>query len=1088
MSVFFRNFVALLSIEMAHLYQCILLAFCVLSSCVLRAQGDGKTLLEMQGDGNGVYHLSFSMGAVTLTNEGDGLVKMHVDGMVEQAPREGLPALPQISRLLVLPRGSSLQVERWQAGDGRQILLEDHRLLSPWQGASVKDAPPLSVEPDKGVYATDAFVHTSNPVGVENLGVMGDRQVFRVTVCPANYNPVTGELLLTSSITATLTSTLSSHNNYSPALHGRYLVVSRPEFRDGLQPFVRWKRQEGYDVIERYADTNQRDHVKDLIAETFDSRYPDRWPCYLLLVGDAAQIQSFPGAIHLSGMEYHATDLYYAEHTGDFLPDVLMGRWPVNDTAELGAVVRKTVRYEQGMGLDTLQLQRLMLVAGDEDEQPAPITTNGQVNYLKREVYRYFPEMDTVCFYNPTSSNQMTDILQAMRQGAAMLNYTAHCSVAGWSSPSLGFSSVDTLDNRQPMLWVNNCCKSNTFSGTGFGEQLLRKADGGAVGVIGATNSTLWNEDFYWAVGPKTPFGIAPAYDSTRPGAFDRLWSESLSAGELTMAGNLAVAAFGSPFDNYYWEIYCLLGDPSLHPWMGVPKELELHSINGVHDGDASLHFSGTPGAIVTAVQGDSLLGVGIVGSDGMLVLDLNRCLDTSDLLVTATSVGHRPLIDTFEVETVVGVAAALREVVVNDSVVHCRVENNGTTPFHGLRLMLSQFDADSVVDALVAEQQLVIDTLLPYHSRQCTLPIQVTAVGQLPEWRAQLFVWDSTEGMLCRLTLRHDMDVNYPEISFRLLENDAVPLLQPNRNYLLEAIIEGMPDSTSLVVTALPSGDTLVNAACQLPATNCQLFTPDTLTHLHIESLLQTGNHRTAGDLFFVGGHRTDSFEEGFSSYPWVQGANPWVIDSMVSYHGGFSARSGAVVNEQTSDLTIEVWMPQPDTLSFMVRTSCEVQYDKFQFTVDGRLWGYELWGESQWERREYVLPAGRHILRWRYVKDVSGSAGSDCAWIDDVRLPLAFWNSAYGWFGDMSSLGVRLTSSPSTKMQLYPNPTTGVVTIEGSGWLRVTDRYGREVFHTMLQPAATTLHFDALPDGLYFLCLFNSGSTTTQKLIIKH
>ena len=30
---------------------------------------------------------------------------------------------------------------------------------------------------------------------------------------------------------------------------------------------------------------------------------------------------------------------------------------------------------------------------------------------------------------------------------------------------------------------------------------------------------------------------------------------------------------------------------------------------------------------------------------------------------------------------------------------------------------------------------------------------------------------------------------------------------------------------------------------------------------------------------------------------------------------------------------------------MSFMVRTSCEVQYDKFQFTVDGRLWGYELW-----------------------------------------------------------------------------------------------------------------------------------------------
>ena len=82
--------------------------------------------------------------------------------------------------------------------------------------------------------------------------------------------------------------------------------------------------------------------------------------------------------------------------------------------------------------------------------------------------------------------------------------------------------TLDTLDNPQPLFYVNNCCKSNDFGGTCFGEQLLRKPSGGAVAVIGATNSTLWEEDFWWAVGPTT-ISLTPSYDPIRLGAFDRL-------------------------------------------------------------------------------------------------------------------------------------------------------------------------------------------------------------------------------------------------------------------------------------------------------------------------------------------------------------------------------------------------------------------------------------------------------------------------------------------------------------------------------------------------------------------------------------
>ena len=44
---------------------------------------------------------------------------------------------------------------------------------------------------------------------------------------------------------------------------------------------------------------------------------------------------------------------------------------------------------------------------------------------------------------------------------------------------------------------------------------------------------------------------------------------------------------------------------------------------------------------------------------------------------------------------------------------------------------------------------------------------------------------------------------------------------------------------------------------------------------------------------------------------------------------------------------------------------------------------------GESDWSVESYPVPAGEHTFTWRYVKDYSVSTGSDCAWIDYIKLP---------------------------------------------------------------------------------------------------
>ena len=1080
---------------MKSLLQYIALTLCLLLPCAVRAQVGGEASFSLREGPEGAWRVEFRLGRWGVDTVAGGYSRIVAAGLTGAHGAVGCPSLPTASRLVVLPRGSRLALA---AVEGREVTLDGAidagRPLHPVAAARPKDAPPAAFDPDAKIYGSAQWYRGGEPLELEHVGTMGGSEVFRLTVRPVAYQPASGALRLYERLEARLEGAASGEG---AAPSRRYLIVSRPQFREGLQPFVHWKRQQGYEVVERYADTNSRAVVKGLIDAEFAE--PDRWPGHLLLVGDVAQLQAFLGTTRPSDMGQHITDLYYAEHTGDYLPDALVGRWPVNDSAELGAVVRKSMAYEQGRLADSAALRRLLLVAGAESTAPAPTTTNGQVNYLGREIKLAHPAWDTLCYRNPASGSQREAILTDLRQGVAAVNYTAHCTAAGWSSPAVSFTSIDTLGFAQPMLYVNNCCLSNEFGGTCFGEQLLRAPAGGAIGVVGATNSTLWDEDYYWAVGPKLPLALEPLYDSLRPGAFDR-WlgraADIRSQGQLLTAGNLAVTAVGSPYDKFYWEIYCLLGDPSLEPWVGVPPAVDLHLAAGLpRNGAGTLHLGGTPGATVTAMQHDSVLGCGTIGADGLLALPLSVSIDTTALLLTATRSGYIPRIDTVVALPAEGMAVALREVTVGDSTVGCRLENVGTLPLYGLRVVLSQLEADSLTDALVEERAATVDTLMPQHSSPwLTLPLHVSAVGQTPGWEADLTVWDSVEGMLCHLVLQGRLSVAYPSAEFRLLEADGSEShsLQPQRGYLLETLLAGMADSLALRVTALPSEDVLIDTTFHspLPALHSPLTTPGSLTHLRLQATLRLGNYRSQSEHYLTAGRRDDSFEAGMGSYPWLAaGTAGWQVDSTVARSGRYSLRSGAIGHRQTSDLVLEVWLPVDDTLRYWSRISSEPNADKLLFSVDGQSRANARWGSGDWKQQVVTLGAGRHTLRWRYVKDDSVEQGSDCAWLDDVQLPMAVWDAPYGWFGSLPALAVESPEDESARFRVYPNPTTGRFGWSGEGVRRMTlrDLYGREVL-TLEQPLPTTVDLSSLPDGLYLLQVATDHDTYHVKLLIRH
>ena len=98
------------------------------------------------------------------------------------------------------------------------------------------------------------------------------------------------------------------------------------------------------------------------------------------------------------------------------------------------------------------------------------------------------------------------------------------------------------------------------------------------------------------------------AYNSQNLGAYDRLFhthNEPLTgmattAGKILMFGNAAVQSSNSSLKDYYWEIYHLMGDPTLMPWMGrADNPYVVISANG----STSLNVRTIAGAYVAVVD-----------------------------------------------------------------------------------------------------------------------------------------------------------------------------------------------------------------------------------------------------------------------------------------------------------------------------------------------------------------------------------------------------------------------------------------------------------------------------------------------------
>ena len=1133
--------------------KCIVLLCSVFAVVSVVAQRLGNARFELRHSSLEAYSFTLSVSDFDIVPQGEFSV-IAVEGLSSSSQEVGEPELPVFHQIIAVPQGATPKLS-FTVGQTLSRSL-GQRQLHPAQPHQFKNRDQDFVI-DNEIYSSDAFF--SLPlVSISELGTMQGFRLLRVTVSPFEYNPRRNMLLLHSDISVEITFAgtdetatvreLQRFNGLSPLagvanraafqnllpeqsqIPPKYVLVARDTFATALQPFVEWKRKKGFNVVEIYTSVGD---TCTLIRARLDSIYRastpiDPAPAFVTIVGDVEHVPSFNGTIRLPSIGRHITDLYYAEYTGDFYPEVAYGRISVADTAELAHVLRKIMDYEQYRFADTAFLNRVTLVAGRESRTPAPTVTNGQINYLKSTYFSQNPSLDTHYFYNPASETQLPQIVGTLNQGASLVNYTSHCYSTGWYSPSFNYVGVDTMANTGKFFFsVNNCCLSSRFSENRcFGEALLRKRDAGAVSVIGASNETLWEEDYYWALGAKGAVSLNPQYDALRLGAFDRMmhthgeaYAETApTAGEMLVAGTFGLAQMGMAYENYYWEIYNLLGDPSLMPYMGVPQDITLAIPDSLPCGTTTVPLHGTPRARVAFFQDSLLLASALLDSNGDATADLLRPISHSPLYVTATAQFHKPLIDTISTFVPSGANVAISATRVSDAsgiAVENRqlmaglgytadfiITNFGTDTAKNVVLELLSLDGRSAI----ATSLFVVGDIAGHdtsHVRGSFVPNRNLSQNELLSLDVVAY---SDSGDTCRR--RYDFLAQSASLQLGVvaISQNGTPVTQLRRGeaYTLKVPVanHGSASADSVQVFA---GMEARFGSVSLPDT-VLLSTLPTLSSDTAEFVFSV----TANDVNYIDitvgvmccgnvaekllriplGKTHETFESGdFTRFSWdTTHPNAWIIDTVASraHAGSFCARTSPITHKQQSVLSIAMTTIVDDTISFWRRTSTEASSDYLSFYVDDVRQGR--WeGSGHWERMAFLVPQGRHVFKWVYEKDGSINGGSDCAWIDDIVFPLSQMDTT----SRMSPV-LGISEHEGGKIcTVYPNPANAYFVVETIGnepfEMSVCDGFGKIVDKKMIKPGEKLYYSTSkLRCGVYILLFSGKTDVFAKKIII--
>jgi gingipain R len=523
------------------------------------------------------YNLApFTSEVVMIDGRAHSLISLGKEGEMLVA---GAPGLPHVCRSVIIPGDAEMGV-RIVDSHYRDVVGID---VAPSKGNLYRTVDPADVPYTFGTwYEQDAFY----PGEVATLGepyVLRDMRGVVVELKPLQYNPKTRTLRFYDQVTVEVFKTgagqtnvlaprapgevsLAFHNlyqrhflNYNPAPRyapldetGSMLIICYDSWLANMQPLVDHKNSIGIPTTAVGVSTigNNSTAIKNYIQAAYNAG----GLAFVLLVGDAAQVAT-PTA---SG---GSSDPTYSKLAGsDNYPDIMVGRFSAETSAQVDTQVQRTVEYEQlqmtlqswfwkGVGIASAQ------GAGQGDE--------GQADYVHMDQIRGWliaHSYTTVDQIYDTNGGTAAMVSSALNAGRGIINYCGHGSTDAWTTT--GFSSTHvaalTNDNKLPFI-VSVACVNGQFNGyTCFAETWLRSTrNGEPIGAVGAYMSSI-NQSWAPPMEGQDEFNLL--YCAPTPSY--RCYGTLCYAGSCSMLDDYGAGTGGGGTEMFdTWHVF---GDPSL--------------------------------------------------------------------------------------------------------------------------------------------------------------------------------------------------------------------------------------------------------------------------------------------------------------------------------------------------------------------------------------------------------------------------------------------------------------------------------------------------------------------------------------------
>ena len=462
-----------------------------------------------------------------------------------------------------------------------------------------------------------------------------------------------------------------------------FLILTHPNFRSAADRLATWKNSKG--IMTRVVNVNDGSGSGPDTREQIDAYIEAEYarsrirPSYILLMGDAEFIAPF--YVSTSGSATTGTDYPYAllSWQNDDVADFALGRIPVDTLAQADVVVDKIINYEQNPPWNSsfyrnatvasqFQCCRSGGVVG-RDERSFIETSELARNQMAAQgktverIYTRTGSGTPTRYYNGTLlpaalgsgsgfswAGNTTNIVDAFNAGRFLILHRDHGWEDGWANP--GFTSTNVTNDLNngallPVVFSVNCASGlfdNETAGGDYGtsagsvyfaERLLRKANGGAVGMLGDTrNSPTWansalTRGFFDAVWPNTLPAYGGAISHRRLGDILN-YGKAYLATQVGVAGTTEAPSGGDlSSELYLWHV---IGDPTLEMWTSNPHSFTIdpNILVQINKYELQIRFPYDE-AVITAFQetrtGPIPIGRGVVknGEASFSLLNLPR-------------------------------------------------------------------------------------------------------------------------------------------------------------------------------------------------------------------------------------------------------------------------------------------------------------------------------------------------------------------------------------------------------------------------------------------------------------------------------